>query len=48
MKEKASKPYRRLDRAERAAIESGLDKRKSCRQWTCYTFLDSQMRDIGR
>ena len=32
MKEKASKPYRRLDRAERAAIERGLDKRKSCRQ----------------
>lgn len=32
MRKKATKPYRRLDRAERAAIERGLDKRKSCRQ----------------
>lgn len=32
MGKKATKPYRRLDRAERAAIERGLDKRKSCRQ----------------
>lgn len=32
MGKKAIKPYRRLDRAERAAIERGLDKRKSCRQ----------------
>lgn len=32
MREKAHKPYRRLDRSERAAIERGLDKRKSCRQ----------------
>ena len=32
MGERASKPYRRLDRSERAAIERGLDKRKSCRQ----------------
>ena len=32
MRKNASKPYRRLDRSERAAIERGLDKRKSCRQ----------------
>ncbi len=32
MRKKATNPYRRLDRAERAAIERGLDKRKSCRQ----------------
>lgn len=32
MVKRASKPYRRLDRSERAAIERGLDKRKSCRQ----------------
>lgn len=31
--------YRRLDRAERAAIQSGLDKGRSCRQMA---------RDLGR
>ena len=29
---KQRKRYRRLDRAERAAIQSGLDKGRSCRQ----------------
>ena len=32
MRENAPKPYRRLDKADRIAIERGLDKRKSCRQ----------------
>ena len=32
MKRSKPKAYRRLDKAERAAIERGLDKRKSCRQ----------------
>ena len=32
MKMSKPKAYRRLDKAERAAIERGLDKRKSCRQ----------------
>ena len=32
MKKSKPKAYRRLDKAERAAIERGLDKRKSCRQ----------------
>lgn len=48
---KQRKRYRRLDRAERAAIQSGLDKGRSCRQmardlgrWIGYIFLD----DFGR
>lgn len=32
MKKNGPKPYRRLDKADRIAIERGLDKRKSCRQ----------------
>ena len=36
---KQRKRYRRLDRAERAAIQSGLDKGRSCRQMA---------RDLGR
>ena len=32
MKEKPPKRYRRPDKADRVAIENGLDKRKSCRQ----------------
>ena len=32
MKEKRRGTYRRLDKADRVAIENGLDKRKSCRQ----------------
>lgn len=32
MKGKSPKAYRRLDKADRVAIENGLDKRKSCRQ----------------
>ena len=36
---KQRKRYRRLDRAERAAIQSGLDKGGSCRQMA---------RDLGR
>lgn len=32
MQEKKQERYRRLDRAERAAIQSGLDKGRSCRQ----------------
>ena len=32
MEEKPTKAYRRLDKCDRAAIENGLDKRKSCRQ----------------
>ena len=30
MKRGKQKAYRRLDKAERAAIERGLDERKSC------------------
>ena len=33
--------YRRLDRAERAAIQSGLDKGRSCRQIVECHFLSS-------
>ena len=32
MRKNAPKPYRRLDKADRIAIERGLDKRKPCRQ----------------
>lgn len=32
MSKNAPKPYRRLDKADRIAIERGLDKRKPCRQ----------------
>ena len=39
MGKKKQKRYRRLDRAERAAIQSGLDKGRSCRQMA---------RDLGR
>ena len=39
MGKKKQKLYRRLDRAERAAIQSGLDKGRSCRQMA---------RDLGR
>ena len=32
MSDKTQKSYRRLDKADRVAIENGLDKQKSCRQ----------------
>ena len=32
MGKKPPRPYRRPDKAERAAIGHGLDKKKSCRQ----------------
>ena len=35
MGKKPPRSYRRLDKAERAAIGHGLDKRKSCRQMAC-------------
>ena len=39
MGKKKQGPYRRLDRAERAAIQNGLDKGRSCKQMA---------RDLGR
>ncbi len=38
--EKRPRPYRRLDKSDRVAIENGLDKRKSCRHFDALTGRD--------